>query len=333
MSVGPRHSSGTARAGRKVGPHESRGARGPGPDASSSRIYTGQVWHRRDFPRGHDFRYRTCYLYLDLDELPSVLECPPLVSCSRPALVRFRRRDYLGGSSVRLDGERKFAGQIGQDLRDAVWRQVRASHPGAEPGPVRLLTHLSYFGYCFNPVSFYYCFSSGREQPSFIVAEITNTPWGERHAYVLDARDAVGADGRMHFSFDKNLHISPFMPMWQRYRWSFSLPGPDLTVSMRNHGEGRTGQLLPMGTSPESAPNMPPVFYANMMLRAQPLTRARLAGAIARYPFMTFKVITAIYWQAARLWAKRVPFHTHPKGACSDSGRTASVGGLSEDVD
>ena len=53
-------------------------------------------------------------------------------------------------------------------------------------GPIRLLTHLRYFGHCFNPVSFYYCFNDSDEKVEAIMAEVTNTPWKERYAYVIE---------------------------------------------------------------------------------------------------------------------------------------------------
>ena len=107
---------------------------------------------------------------------------------------------------------------------------------GARPaGPIRLLTHLRYFGYSFNPVSFYYVFDATDTRVETIVAEITNTPWKERHAYVLPVAGAARAGGRAwRFSFEKQFHVSPFMPMDMRYDWRFGAParGP-----ARAHGE------------------------------------------------------------------------------------------------
>ena len=96
--------------------------------------------------------------------------------------MRFRRSDYLGDPAV--------------PLADAV-RALVAERLGSAPqGPIRLLTHLRTFGHCFNPVSFYYCFAADGERLEAIVAEVTNTPWGERHAYVLPRGDADAASRR-----------------------------------------------------------------------------------------------------------------------------------------
>ena len=164
-------------------------------------IYKGWVRHRRLAPTRNRFRYRLFMLYIDLAELPRLFDRVPFWSARRPAPAWFKRGDYLGPADVPLD----------QAVRDLVERRT-----GRRPaGPIRLLTHLRYFGYVMNPVSFYYCFDRAGTALETIVAEITNTPWGERHQYVLPAAAAVdgGAAPMLRFDFDKRFHVSPFMPM------------------------------------------------------------------------------------------------------------------------
>ena len=181
------------------------------------------------------------------------------------------------------------AESLSEEIRDRVHTET-----GVRPaGPVRLLTHLRYFGFCFNPVSFYYCFEADGEALSFIVAEVGNTPWGERHAYVLDARDKQAKE--LTFEFDKQFHVSPFMPMTQRYRWRFSSPDEALQVAMTNLEDGA------------------PIFHAGMELHRRPMSSRWMARALLRFPVMTLTVVTAIYWQALRLWLKRTPFFAHPR--------------------
>jgi len=244
-----------------------------------SALYQGTVVHRRHTPVPHEFRYRVSYLYLDLAELDTAFAGRWLWSVERGNVVSFRRADHLGDPAVPLDTA----------VRDLV-----AARTGRRPeGPIRLLTHPRYFGYGFNPVSFYYCWNPAGGALEAIVAEVNNTPWGERHCYVLDPADSL-RQGHHRYRFGKDFHVSPFLAMDYTYDWRFSVPGGDLAVVMRNERDGRLD------------------FEAAMALQRRPLTGPQLARALVAYPFMTGKVIAAIYWQALRLWWKGVPFHAHP---------------------
>ena len=178
---------------------------------------------------------------------------------------------------------------LAQAARDEAER-LTGARPG---GPIRVLTHLRYLGYAMNPVSFYYCFAEGGGAVETILAEITNTPWGERHVYALGPDTEAGAGGRWK-RFPKAFHVSPFMPMEQRYDWRFTAPGQHLGVHMASEESGRA------------------VFDATLSLQRRAITGASLAGALARFPWMTGRVIVGIYWQAALLKLKRTPFHLHP---------------------
>jgi len=241
----------------------------------NSRIYEGRVRHRRELPRPHEFEYRLFMMYLDLAELDEVFRNRWLWSAARANVAWFRRADHYGDPA--------------EDLDTVVRRLVGQALGRVPAGSICLLTHLRYFGYCMNPVSFYYCWSGDETTLDAVVAEVHNTPWGETHCYVLDARS-----GPRH-GFAKDFHVSPFMPMTQQYRWRLPPPGETLAVSMQNLESGRR------------------VFNASMSLRARPISGANLARVLARYPAMTAKVVGAIYWQALRLRLKGMPFHEHPR--------------------
>jgi len=188
---------------------------------SASCIYEGTIRHRRFEPR-REFSHRLALAYLDLDELPKLLD--GRLVARRPGAARFRRRDYLGDPAVPLH----------RAVRDVVEEQT-----GARPeGPIRLLTQLRSFGHCFNPVSFYYCFLSGGERVQALVAEVTNTPWGERHAYVIEGKhpDSAALAGE----FEKALHVLPFMGMDHRYEARAAMPAQTLSVHIASSRAGVT---------------------------------------------------------------------------------------------
>ena len=245
-----------------------------------SAIFTGRVRHRRMEPVGHEFSYRMFMMYLDLEEVDRLFAGRWFWSSSRTALARFRREHHLGDPATGLE----------QSVRELV-RKTTGSEPA---GPIRLLTHLQYFGYCFNPVSFYYCFNAEDTVLETIVAEVNNTPWGERRCYVLGPGMNVGKGGIRRYQPVKQMHVSPFMPMDVDYDWRFSQPGRHLSVHMENHREGKK------------------IFDATLSLERQEISTASLARSLCFYPLMTLKVIIAIHWQALRLWLKGSPVYDHP---------------------
>lgn len=219
-------------------------------------------------------------LYLDLDELQELFADRWFWSVNRRNIAEFRRSDYHGDPN--------------EDLRESV-RSTFARLAGTRPpGPIRLLTHIRQFGYAFNPVSFYYCFEADGTTLHGILAEITNTPWQERRAYVLPARQATRHQTALHWEFDKDFHVSPFLPMDLRYDWRFQPPDQHLRVHMDvRDADG-------------------PRFDATLVLERQPMTARNLALALLRFPMMSLKVMWSIHWQALRIWAKRNPVFDHP---------------------
>lgn len=242
-----------------------------------SRLYEGTVRHRRHEPREHAFLYRVAMPYLCLDEIPELFERARLWSVGGRTPGQFRRSDYLGDPAVPLDSA----------VRDRIREETGREHRG----PIYLLANLRCFGMVVNPIACYYCFSEDESRLEYLVAEVNNTPWNERHSYVL----AGPAEGEMlRTEFDKVFHVSPFNPMDMRYHWRSNTPGERLALHLENHREGAR------------------VFDATLALGARDMTPAALDGLLMRWPLISAKTAAAIYWQAMKLFFKRVPFYPHP---------------------
>ena len=246
-----------------------------------SHIYEGTIRHRRFRPAVNSFRYRIFFMYLDLAELPEVFDCHPFWSYDRFNLAWFRRRDHFGNPQIPLE----------EAVRDLVEKET-----GSRPqGPIRLLTHLRYFGHCFNPASFYYCFDTTGQRVETIIVEIHNTPWREVHCYVLPAQRSEHplSNWRRH-RFEKGFHVSPFIDMNIHYDWRFRIPGNKLNVHMIDYQNGSR------------------LFDASLALEKRVLNHQSLTRVLFHYPLLTVRVLFLIYWQALRLVIKKVPIFTHP---------------------
>lgn len=243
-----------------------------------SKLYSGSVNHARRSPTVHKFKYTLFMLYLNLDELPTVFDRFWCWSARGFNIAQFRRSDHLHGKA---------------NLKDTVLDKVEYEIGMRPKGKVFLLTHLRYFGYVLNPVSFYYCFNANNSDIDAVVAEVHNTPWGEQHAYVLDVRQHKDSDNYT-FDHDKNFHVSPFLPMDMHYFWRVSKPTDKLKVHIENRRNEQT------------------VFNVSMTLKVNDINSKTLALALIKFPFMTIKVLLGIYFEAFRLWLKKTPLFSHP---------------------
>ena len=258
-----------------------------------SALYEGTVTHRRAEP-DHRFTSKVALPLLFLDELAGLRTPHPLVDLDPsehrrrwPAAIRFRRDDYLPSASA--------------TVQSAVAEAV-AGAGGSVRGPVAMLGHVRTWGWLFNPVTLFYCFDPSGRHVEWTVLEVSNTPWHERHAYV------VGPPGA--HTFAKALHVSPFLPAQGTYTLRYSAPEEGIRVSL---DVAAPPPLSPYGRGDETHRDaLAPRLSASMVLRRKPFDRAGLARLLWAYPFMTTRVSSGIYAQAVRLAARGAPFHRHP---------------------
>ena len=219
-------------------------------------------------------------VYVDISKVSKILKHSLIWNVNKPALISFYRKDYHGDSSKPLD----------QAVRDTIYNKTGKKING----PIRILTHLRYFGFCFNPVSFYYCFDTTDSKLEMIMAEVTNTPWNERHSYIIDKKMLKGSKKNLVAELEKKLHVSPFWGMDHQYEWLFSEPDESLLVNMKNFK------------------SKVKVFDATLTMKRKALTIKNLLISVLRFPFITLIVVYRIHWQALKLWVKKAPFFVHP---------------------
>ncbi len=251
--------------------------------------------HRRFEPVEHEFRYPLFLMYLDLEELPGVLDPYPLFSARGRAVARFRREDFMG------DPRRPLAECAREAVEEATGIPLS--------GPVRLLAGLRYLGHSFNPVSLYYCFDPAAERVEAVVADVQNIPWGERHPYVLargERRGTVLGD-----ELEKTFHVSPLMGMDQTYSFRAGEPGERLAVHIESR-QRESAMDRDIG-GPTRTRRTPKSFDATLSLRRRELSRRTLAGLLARYPAMSLQTVAKIYVQALRLKLKGAKYYPHPE--------------------
>jgi uncharacterized protein len=263
-----------------------------------SGLYVGKLRHRRFSPKEHAFSYPVYMAFLDVERLPELMRLSPFAGYNRWNWTSYCERDHFGDARL--------------SLRDRLWADAEQNGLRLPDGPIFLLTHLRYFGYVFNPVSFYYCYdASGNLE--MMMAEVNST-FGETHNYWLSASNERNANGAAkRYTTRKMMHVSPFMDMKLDYDWIFTPPGERLVAHMNTVAEGK------------------PFFDATLQLERRPWERRALHRMLAAYPLMTLRVIGGIHWEALKLWAKGVPVFTHPGKAITNIGDRPTEG--ASDVD
>jgi uncharacterized protein len=264
----------------------------------ASAIYEGTLRHRRFSPKKHEFSYKVFMVYLDLTELDSIFSQSPFWSLKRWAPIQFKRSDFHVSAtdldlnkSTKSDHNLKSLDSNLKSLDSAVRDTVENKTGVRLTGPIRMLANLRYWGYVANPLTTYYCFDENGENVVAILAEVHNTPWNERHAYVLTGDNF---EKRQACTFEKSFHVSPFNPIDMRYHWLSTSPQKTLAIHLENWEQDAK------------------IMDATLTLSRREMNKANMNQILIRFPWMTVKVIAAIYWQALQLLIKRIPIFGHP---------------------
>ncbi|OUU80908.1 MAG: hypothetical protein CBC38_00190 [Gammaproteobacteria bacterium TMED78] len=249
----------------------------------NSCIFEGYIRHRRTSPVVHNFKYKLFMFYLDLSELNYIFKDKWFWSINKPNFASFNRGRHMGSPSDSLD--------------ISVRKYIKQETSKEFKGRIYLLTQMSYLGYGFNPVSFYYCFSDlDSKNLEFIITEVNNTPWGDQYCYLLNNSKSIKNNNVSSFKLKKDFHVSPFMSMDLDYDWKFNSPFKSILVHMENFKKKDK------------------FFDATLSLNKKTnITSLSLFRLLVFYPLITFKIIIGIYWEAFFLWLKGCVYHDYPE--------------------
>jgi len=253
---------------------------------SSLAVADAMIRHRRYLPKSHHFETQLNYLWFDPEQIETITQQSYLWSSKRWNILTLDPDDFLIMEQ----------GSIREKVAKILDKQANFILPfDAE---IRVLALPRTCGFRFNSVVFYFIFDI-HDQPLFILSEITNTPWNERHVYAHDCRHESVPQAHPKnyvFEFKKSFHVSPFMPMQMDYRWHFNLSAQRTIIHMQLWQQ----EILQ--------------FDATMRFSLSSIT---FPSQQHRYAissvFEPFKMMAGIYWNATRLWIKKVPFYRHPK--------------------
>lgn len=241
-----------------------------------SALYKGWIRHRRFCAPQNHFNYQFYMFYLDLDELEAFNQLP-LCSTESFAVFRVKNTDFLAANSS-------------ETIKAKAIAKTR-SLGGNTPSRVCMLANIRYWGIKFSPINLYYNYDENDALDSVLV-EVSNTPWNQRHYYLI-------ADPSNPEPTQKSFHVSPFQSSDVNYHWILKEPQDNLLV----HIENRT-----KATDSDTTKR----FDATLQLQRYALTKQNLQQALIQTPIMSLKIVSGIYWQAAKLALKKARFYPHP---------------------
>ena len=302
-------------------------------------LYCGRVSHTRYQPVVHAFSYPLFFCLLDLSEV-NMLFRTSIGKKGRAKLwplnllMTFRDEDHLkNGEGLAKDSDNDHDNDLSSRVRRLVSDRTKGKCKISQEQKIFILTHLCYYGYCFNPVSFYYILKGDQFNDTIddndsieaIVAEVSNTPWNEMKCYVLhpDSCDMkIVQEGRsrkvedkpsedwksINYIFEKKFHVSPFMEMDYIYDWTFWQMRKEKIVAS-------TTMIKLNRDKQENTNDNGKSFNAFFDINRAPFNPFSLCYQLIKFPIYCFIIQIWIHYEALKLFVKGVEFIPHPEGS------------------
>lgn len=250
---------------------------------NQSYLYVGNIFHRRFSPKKHSFSYSLYMLAIDVSDIENQSNNFGILGCSWYHPLHFVEKDYLRGEP--------------NSLRQRITNKIHLLNGYSDIDRVLMLVQVRCFGIYFSPANFYFCYDSTGKCTQML-AEVSNTPWNERHYYLVDL---ITKKEKMN---KKSFQVSPFLDLDMSYFWHVKPPcnsNNKLIITIENKRINCEENVTEK------------VFDASLVLNKQPLTKKNLSKVWCHFPIMTIKIVSSIYWQALRILMKRIPFLGYQK--------------------
>ncbi|KPH62463.1 chromosome partitioning protein ParA [Pseudoalteromonas porphyrae] len=239
----------------------------------TSAVYIGDIKHRRFAVKSHYFKHPIYMMWVDLIDPESLNNIHKGLGTKGFKALKFNQADYLNQDE-----------NIHETISDRAFKKIAELGVSDIFENVYMLGQLRCFGLYFSPVNFFF-YQSKSGDFTHMVAEVSNTPWNERHYYLVPIEKKV--------NFKKVFSVSPFMDLDMNYHWNTRFKNDNAMIHIENKKDGTV------------------LFDATLRLKRQSLNNESVSALLKQFPAMTWSIFKGIYVHAFKLFCKRVPFIGH----------------------